>query len=862
MTVVDRLDGINSGLGRKAPCLVATTDDIILSGLQTLDGVLVAEGSRVLVWKQSNPIDNGIYNASTGNWQRAADFDGPRDAVGGTSVFVKSGTLNGACEYFVAGSDAITIGQSEIIFEVAKSIAPGSSVIATKSLTEMGAKPSMNAAEITALNAEILSAFNSGIRRFDGLDKTYALTGNTGLIIPPGAEFFGARIDLSGVSANHKGLTAAGTLSTASALTADTDVGEYIVQVASTSAYTEGQPVFIKRDALFHSFATAPIGEMNRVRKIIDGTTLWLYYPVTFDFPVSDNATIAPFVTSRDETIFRDMEIIGADTYGHNQYGLYFQNLDGAVVERVSIYGVDQVNCDFNRCIHPRGTRNSFRRSRGLFGYGYLHENGTRDAQISGGDAGHMRHGSVTGSGSPGGIQIDISVDGLHCSNMSDSGVDFHGTTIGCYASRVIVEGDAGQRNAESTPDVSDGIISEGVNSRFVDCVVKNVDGAGMKIQPLSDLHTFFGGGYGIIKGGYAENCAGEAAVIYMANSGVTLDKGQILDVVSRGCDSNAASAAVRVYVASGCALNDCLIRCPRVDYSGASGLQVRATNGGAIGRAMIADPGITDSGQLDLYCLIDGGSIGEIMVHGGRLDDAGSATGQLYILASLAGTVDSIDIEGISLRNAARGLYLRATGSGSSIGSAIVNRVRTRNHTSENIYAQADGSGTFGSLALNGNNTDGGTYGLRTSGVALVTTDGKNVLGTHSTSKRAFASATTLDLGKDIGIVTAATIIIASGVATVTQPAHSGHLLLKIDTEASAATDDLDTLTITGIRDQQVVTLRSLANARDVVVKDGTGNLRIAGDFTLSHSQDTITLIYHEGDGFFTEISRSDNEA
>ena len=56
-----------------APARVATTANITLSGLQTIDGVTLTDGERVLVWQQSTASQNGIYEASSGNWSRAPD---------------------------------------------------------------------------------------------------------------------------------------------------------------------------------------------------------------------------------------------------------------------------------------------------------------------------------------------------------------------------------------------------------------------------------------------------------------------------------------------------------------------------------------------------------------------------------------------------------------------------------------------------------------------------------------------------------------------------------------------------------------------------------------------------------------------
>lgn len=73
------------------PCVCATTADIVLSGLQTLDGITVLERSRVLVRAQSDARHNGIYLSSAGDWIRAFDFnDG--EITTGTIVWVYSGS--------------------------------------------------------------------------------------------------------------------------------------------------------------------------------------------------------------------------------------------------------------------------------------------------------------------------------------------------------------------------------------------------------------------------------------------------------------------------------------------------------------------------------------------------------------------------------------------------------------------------------------------------------------------------------------------------------------------------------------------------------------------------------------------------
>ena len=96
----------------------------------------------------------------------------------------------------------------------------------------------------------------------------------------------------------------------------------------------------------------------------------------------------------------------------------------------------------------------------------------------------------------------------------------------------------------------------------------------------------------------------------------------------------------------------------------------------------------------------------------------------------------------------------------------------------------------------------------------------------------------------------------IASGAVTCDKRADHNIIL---DTEGGAASDDLDT--ISGARAGQIVRLRTTANARDVVVKHGTGNIELVGaaDFTLDMANSCLLLMYHANTSKWCEIARAD---
>lgn len=91
MASVSRFNGLTGTIAMKAPVQAATTVNITLYGLQTIDNVVLAAGDRVLVKNQTVASENGIYNVSATAWARAADFDGVNDVVSGTTVPVMPG---------------------------------------------------------------------------------------------------------------------------------------------------------------------------------------------------------------------------------------------------------------------------------------------------------------------------------------------------------------------------------------------------------------------------------------------------------------------------------------------------------------------------------------------------------------------------------------------------------------------------------------------------------------------------------------------------------------------------------------------------------------------------------------------------
>ena len=90
------VDNVSAGINFHQPVRVATTGNITLSGTQTIDGVSLSVGDRVLVKDQTTQTQNGIYVVASGSWTRATDADNSPsgELAGGDFSLVLEGTVN------------------------------------------------------------------------------------------------------------------------------------------------------------------------------------------------------------------------------------------------------------------------------------------------------------------------------------------------------------------------------------------------------------------------------------------------------------------------------------------------------------------------------------------------------------------------------------------------------------------------------------------------------------------------------------------------------------------------------------------------------------------------------------------------
>lgn len=128
------VDAAVLGQNFKEAALVATTANLVgvyvsgvftytATGTDTIDGVTLALGNRVLVKNQTTTFQNGIYTVTTagaigvaGVLTRSADANTSGQFKTGDSLFVTSGTANSTTTWAYTGVDSPTLGTDAITY--------------------------------------------------------------------------------------------------------------------------------------------------------------------------------------------------------------------------------------------------------------------------------------------------------------------------------------------------------------------------------------------------------------------------------------------------------------------------------------------------------------------------------------------------------------------------------------------------------------------------------------------------------------------------------------------------------------------------------------------------------------------------
>lgn len=166
----DKIDAAMALKGAIGSVRAATATNTTLSGLQTVDGVSLVAGDRVLVKNQTTGSQNGIYVASSGAWTRAADADSSAKLAAGLWGYVREGTVNGGKSFVLSNAGAVTLGTTALTFsQVSGAGAADDTVIGSRTATD-SVTPAM-----TGTLTGVLSSLFTLVKGITG--KSSALTG-------------------------------------------------------------------------------------------------------------------------------------------------------------------------------------------------------------------------------------------------------------------------------------------------------------------------------------------------------------------------------------------------------------------------------------------------------------------------------------------------------------------------------------------------------------------------------------------------------------------------------------------------------------------------------------------------------------
>lgn len=180
------VDAARSGLDVKESVRAATTGNITLSGEQTVDGVSLVAGDRVLVKNQTTASQNGIYvvassyGGGSGTWTRATDADSNAEVTAGLFCFVEEGTNNGDTGWVLTTNNAITLGTTSLAFS---QFSGAGNITAGEGLGQSGTNLYVNVDNSTIeINADTLRIKDSGVNLTTKVTGTLPIAnGGTGL---------------------------------------------------------------------------------------------------------------------------------------------------------------------------------------------------------------------------------------------------------------------------------------------------------------------------------------------------------------------------------------------------------------------------------------------------------------------------------------------------------------------------------------------------------------------------------------------------------------------------------------------------------------------------------------------------------
>jgi len=312
------------------------------------------------------------------------------------------------------------------------------------------------------------------------------------------------------------------------------------------------------------------------------------------------------------------------------------------------------------------------------------------------------------------------------------------------------------------------------------------------------------------------------------------------------------------VYISSGTRCS--IIGCHVDTVTDGSGIKARGSYHSVTGNVVTAcaDAGINltgNGGTPDAQgangsgTSCTGNTVSDCGLYGIRINKQDNLGARNFIVSNNSIENTPTDVSGNGI-----GIFVLTTGTQSSIGHIISNN--SINHSANvvsisGIYLQGTATAEVSDCVVtgnvirgNGSNLTSGIGGIYVADCVVKNNIFKDVV-TDVGSGSTWSNFDNTFMGNQFGVT------ISAGAITISKGNHT------VDTEANAATDDLDTINGAS-RDGQLLVLSQLSATRDVTYKNNTGNLLIEGDFTPLQGSGKLFLIWEARFSKWVEISRT----
>lgn len=183
--VLGQIQSAAAGITSRPPVRVLANSNIALTGFQTIDGVTLTTGDRVLAIAQTAGAQNGVYTVAAGTWSRAVSEDMASEVSAGAMWLVTEGTSNAGTQWREATTGPIVLGTTSLsIVQFGASAGYGAGnglTLSGNNLTVLAAPGggiSVSAAGVSVDTAVVPRKFSANVG--DGSATSIVITHNLG----------------------------------------------------------------------------------------------------------------------------------------------------------------------------------------------------------------------------------------------------------------------------------------------------------------------------------------------------------------------------------------------------------------------------------------------------------------------------------------------------------------------------------------------------------------------------------------------------------------------------------------------------------------------------------------------------------